>query len=158
MFGTKYPFEYEVTPDDQSAGAEKFQRYLVRLKNIGNEVLVDLNVQVNLIDDKGAMASGNRQLGKLAPNEPETMSFQIRTSSTNKPTLTVSGQGSNSKFHWNSEQGEVSLERNPTVKEKIEARIEKDEEEYKQKEEAFDKRSKKTEEDVEEWMTGEANK
>ena len=92
MFETKYPFEYEVSPD-QSAGAEKFQRYVVRLKNIGNEVLTDLNVQVDLIDTKGAMDSGNQLIAKLAPNEPETMSFQVHASATSKPFLSVLAKG-----------------------------------------------------------------
>ena len=148
MLGNKYPFEYELAPVPSTQS--EFQEYEVRLKNIGQEPLVNLQVWLHLTEIEDVYVP----FGTLGPNEPKTMSFLVHTSRTGEAYLTVYGQEKNGNFYWNQEDGEICSKHKNQVKAKIEAQIAKIKEQYCRSVDVFDRRCKKNEEDVDERMIG----
>jgi len=158
MLGTKYPFEYELSPDVTSQNAGESRSYVVKLKNISSGTLTDLEVELWLVDTRGIVISDEERIfGSLMRDESETMSFPMHASEIGQAYLFVSGHEKNSEFYWDIECGEVCSKQKSSAKEKIEARVAEIKAEAAEGEEAFDKWSKKNEEDVEKRMTGEAN-
>jgi hypothetical protein len=153
MIGAKNPFEYEVLTDGRESYLENYQWYTVRLKNLKDEVLTELEVGLHLINSQGQENVEWQFFGSLVPNESKTLSLLVQASVVTHAYLSVSGQENNRIFHWNNEVGEVVDKKNIT-QEKIEAKIAELKEEYVRKADAFDKRCEKNQEDVWEWMTG----
>ena len=105
--GTKYPFDYELSPGDVSEHDDRLLWYEVRLRNISGETMTDLEVKLNLIDPQGNAEQQDRLLGNLGPNEPKTLSFLVHASETSQVYLTVHGHEKDLSFHWDAEKGMV---------------------------------------------------
>jgi hypothetical protein len=153
--GTKYPFEYELTTDVVTH--EGFLLYTVRLRNISSEALTNVEVRFFLMNAKIIAHKEDHFFGNLLPNEPETFSFLVPASENSRPYLSVRGRERKWTFHWDPEKGEVRRKQKNKVKAKIESQISKVEEEYKEKDKAFDRLCQKNKGDVEKWMTGKAD-
>ena len=160
MLGTNYPFEYELTADTVSEPS-KLQWYELRLKNISNDAFTDLEVYVRLGDAQGIADSENRSFGTLMPNESKTMSFQAPTWTTDEANIIVHGHHRDSSFYWDSaweeNKEEFQLKEKNEKQRKREKRILEVKGEIEKIDETIDKKSKENEEDVEKWMSGEAN-
>jgi len=104
---TKIPFEYELNSDGQSVGPDGSQWHVVRLRNVGDAIMTDVEVRLNLMNAEGSLEYDDRSFGSLAPNEAKTLSFLVHASETNQPFLTVHWHEKDTNFYWNSEKGEV---------------------------------------------------
>lgn len=159
MSGKNYPFEYELT--QYKSAPAGLQWYSVRLKNISNDPLTDLEVQIYLGDTPGTLDGENHPFGTLNPNETKTESVLAHDWEISEVHLRIHGRIQNSDFSWDSasseNEAEFRLNQKNKQKRKREAEIAEIKEKYREKDEALDKRSKKTEADVERWMTGEAD-
>ena len=102
MLGTKYPIEYEITLDNMTASPEGFQWYVVRLRNISENLLLDLEAQLVLMDGQEVVENEEQIFGSLGPDEPKTMRFLIHPQLTNEAYLNVFGREGKSYFYWNS--------------------------------------------------------
>ena len=153
MNGKKTPFEYEVITDGRESLLENYQWYAVRLKNLNDEVLTELEVGLHLVNLQGHENVEWQFFGSLVPNESKTLSLLVQASDVTHAYLSVSGQENNRIFHWNNEIGKVVDKKNIT-QEKIGAKIAEFKEDYARKADAFDKRCEKNQEDVWEWLTG----
>jgi hypothetical protein len=153
MIGTKTPFEYEVLPSDRESHLQDTQWYTVRLRNLSDYTLAELEVGLHLVDSKGQENIEWQFFGSLVPNESKTLSLLTRVSDVAQAYLSVSGQESNRIFHWNNEVGEV-LDKKSITQETIEAKIAEIKEQYARKADAFDKRCEENRKYVDEWMTG----
>jgi len=52
MIGTKTPFEYEVLPSDRESHLQDSQWYTVRLRNVSDDTLTELEVGLHLVNPK----------------------------------------------------------------------------------------------------------
>jgi hypothetical protein len=153
MNGTKYPFEYEVLPSDRESHLQDSQWYTIRLRNLSEDTLSELEVGLHLVNSHGQENVEWQFFGSLVPNESKTLSMLAQASNVNRTYLTASGEENNRIFHWNNETGEV-LDKKTIIQKEIEARVADLKEQYVRDSDAFDKRCKKNEDDVWEWMTG----
>ena len=153
MIGTKTPFEYEVLPSDRESHLQDTQWYTVRLRNVSDDTLTELEVGLHLVNPQGQENVEWQFFGSLVPNESKTLSLLAQASYVSRDYLTVSGEVNNRVFHWNNEIGEA-LDKKTITQEKIAANIAGLKERYIRDSDAFDKRCQKNEEYVEEWMTG----
>ena len=153
MNGTKTPFEYEVLTNDRESLLENYQWYTVRLKNLNEEMLTELEVGLHLVNSQGHENVEWQFFGSLVPNESKTLSLLVQTSDVTHTYLSVSGQENNRIFHWNNEVGEA-VDKKSITQERIETKIAELKDEYARKADAFDKQCEKNQEDVWEWMTG----
>jgi len=120
MLGTKYRFEYELIPDVESQASEGFQWYVVRLRNIGEDTLTDLEAQFRLVGTQGTVDNEAQPFGSLFPNEPKTLSFLAHVLETSQTYLSIHGRVGNSNFFWDAERGEVRSEQKISIKLRME--------------------------------------
>ena len=153
MYGIKNPFEYEVLPGDRESHLQDTQWYAIRLRNLSDDTLTELEVGLHLVNSQGQENVEWQFFGSLVPNESKTLSLLAHATDVSHAYLSVSGEEENRVFHWNNETGEV-LDKKNITQEKIEARIAELKDQYVRDSDAFDKRCQKNEADVWEWMTG----
>ncbi len=153
MFGIKHPFEYEVLPGDRESHLQNSQWYAIRLRNLSDDTLAELEVGLHLVDSQGQENVERQFFGSLVPNESKTLSLLTQASDVRRTYLSVSGEDENRVFHWNNETGEV-LDKKTITQEKIEARIAELKKQYVRHSDAFDKRCQENAEYVGAWMTG----
>jgi uncharacterized phage infection (PIP) family protein YhgE len=153
MNGTKQPFEYEARPSDRESHLQNSQWYTIRLKNLSDDTLDELEVGLHLVNSKGQENVEWLFFGSLVPNESKTLSLLVQASDVAHAYLSVSGQENNRIFHWNNEVGEV-VDKKDITQETIEAKIAQLKEQYVRDSDAFDKRCQENEENVWEWLTG----
>lgn len=153
MYGIKHPFEYEVLPVDRESRLQNSQWYTIRLRNLSDDPLNELEVGLHLVDSQQQENVEWQFFGSLVPNESKTLSMLSQASNVRRSYLSVSGEEENRVFHWNNETGEV-LDKKTITQEKIEARIAELKEQYVRHSDAFDKRCQENEEYVDEWITG----
>jgi hypothetical protein len=153
MIGTKHPFEYEVFDSNRESHLEGYQWYVVRLKNLSDEVLSELEVGLHLVNSQRQEKVEWQFFGTLVPNESKTLSLLVQASDFSRAYLTVSGEDNDRIFHWNNEIG-VHLSKNTISREKIEARISALKEQYARDSDTFDRRCRKNEDEIWKLMTG----
>ena len=153
LIGTKKPFEYEVLTDGRESHLENYRWYTVRLRNLTDEVLSELEVGLHLVNAQGQENVEWQFFGPLVPNESKTLSLLVQAPDVARAYLSVSGQENDRIFHWNNEVGEV-IDKKTLAQETIEAKIAELKEQCVRKADAFDKRCEKNQEDIDEWMTG----
>jgi hypothetical protein len=153
MNGIKHPFEYEVLAGDRESHLQNTQWYTIRLRNLSDDTLAELEVGLHLVDSQGQENVEWQFFGSLVPNESKTLSLLAQASDVAHAYLSVSGQEDNRIFHWNNEVGEV-IDKKSITRETIEAKIAELEEQYATKADAFDKRCEENQKYVDEWMTG----
>jgi hypothetical protein len=153
MIGSKSPFDYEIITGNRESHLENYQWYTIRLKNLSDDVLTELEVGLHLVNSQGQENVEWQFFGSLVPNESKTLSLLTHVIAVSSSYLSVSGQENNRIFHWNNKTGKV-LDKKNMAQEKIDAEIANIKEQYVRKADAFDKQCEKNQEDVWEWMTG----
>lgn len=103
----KHPIEYELTPKNVSAG----MRWLtLRLKNVGEQNLIGLDVKLNSLDDYCIYVHGTGSyLSVLKPGEEEVVPFQTLVTTTGRVYATLDGWQGAALFHWESPRIEVKV-------------------------------------------------
>jgi len=87
-----YPIEFELNPKDMDNGIHWVS---LRLKNIGNEELENLNIKAHTLDSYSINILGTEQhVSKLSPNEETIISFQIEAAVTGEVYASVSASTS----------------------------------------------------------------
>lgn len=96
----KYPIEYELNPKNVNAG----MRWLtLRLKNVGAENLIGLDVKLNSLDAYDIYVYGTGSyLAVLKPGEEEIVPFQTLATATGSVYASLDGWEGAALFHWES--------------------------------------------------------
>jgi hypothetical protein len=96
----KHPIEYELTPRNVSAG----MRWLtLRLKNVGEENLIGLDVRLNSLDAYDIYVYGTGgYIAVLKPGEEEIVPFQTLVTATGRMYASLDGWQGAALFHWES--------------------------------------------------------
>jgi hypothetical protein len=98
----KYPFEYELNPSEIEKGSNWIT---LKLKNIGNETLTDLDVQLHSVDTYNLSVFGSwfygagQFIAKLGPNDEKDLLFRVNAvgSADVYATIKMSRDG---KYSW----------------------------------------------------------
>ena len=98
----KYPFEYDLNPSEIEKGSNWVT---LKLKNIGNETLSDLDVQLHSVDTYNLSVFGSwfygagQFIAKLGPNEEKDLLFRVNAvgSADVYATIKMSKDG---KYSW----------------------------------------------------------
>lgn len=100
MMPTKYPLEYELHPQNVSAG----MRWLtLRIKNASSEELTSLDIKLNSMDTYGVGVYGTgNYLPILEPGEEEAIPFQISATHTTRLYVSVDGRRDGTSLYWES--------------------------------------------------------
>jgi hypothetical protein len=103
----KYPVEYELTPRNVGAG----MRWLtLRLKNVGDQNLIGLDVKLNSLDAYDVYVYGTGSyLRVLRPNEEEIVAFQTLATATGRIYASLDGWQGAALFHWESPRITVNV-------------------------------------------------
>lgn len=152
MNGIKHPFEYEVSPIDRESHLQDSQWYTIRLRNLSDDTLAELEVGLHFVNSQGQETVERQFFGNLVPNESETLSLLTQASDLSNAYLSVSGETGNRIFHWNNKTGEALDSKNIT-QEKIESKIAEIKEKYVRDSDTFNKSCQKNEDDFWELMT-----
>jgi hypothetical protein len=103
----KHPIEYELAPKNVSAG----MRWLtLRLKNVGEENLIGLDVKLNSLDAYDIYVYGTGSyVAVLKPGEQEVVPFQTLANATGRVYATLDGWQGAALFHWESPRITVNV-------------------------------------------------
>jgi len=103
---TKYPIRYELTPQRISEG---MQWLVLKLQNIGDQELTNLDVRLNSLDTYALRVQGTgSHLAELLPNSVEEVSVQVLALARGRLYVSVSGWKAMRLFHW--ESGEIVIQ------------------------------------------------
>lgn len=108
----KYPFDYELTPTEIEKGTTWVT---LKLKNIGNETLRDLDVQLHSADTYnlsifGSWWSGTGQLiTELGPNKQSELAFRVNAIGSADAYATIKGLKDGKYFWWESSRTNLHL-------------------------------------------------
>ncbi len=96
----RYPIEYELNPKNISPGT----RWLtLKLKNVGTEDLVGLDVRLNSLDAYSLSVLGTGSyVSLLSPNEERVLPFQVSANMTASLYISMDGLKNTTAFHWES--------------------------------------------------------
>jgi hypothetical protein len=98
--GIRYPIEYELNPKEMTPG---IHWVTLSVKNIGNQVLTGMHVNVNPLDTYNISVFGTgRHIPVLAPNEEQSRGFQVTASFTTSLYVSIGGWKDGESFHWES--------------------------------------------------------
>jgi hypothetical protein len=103
----KHPIEYGLTPKNVSAG----MRWLtLRLKNVGEQNLIGLDVKLNSMDGYDIHVQGTGSyVGVLKPGEEKVVPFQVLATSTGRVYASLDGWQGAALFHWESPRIAVNV-------------------------------------------------
>jgi hypothetical protein len=105
MLKLKYPIEYEVTPTEIQT---ETNWVTLKLKNIGNETLKDLDVQLHSMDTYNLSVYGTwwegagHHLRELGPNKENEVVFRVNAIGSADVYATVKGREDGQFFWWES--------------------------------------------------------
>ena len=100
MWRYKYPLEYEVTPVVIDKGISWLT---LTLKNIGNETLKRLDIQLHSLDTHYLMISGpGNYLADLAPSKERELIFRIDALGSADVYVSITGRKDGGYFWWES--------------------------------------------------------
>jgi hypothetical protein len=96
----KYPFDYELTPQDLGEGTHVVE---VELQNIGGDDVENLDVSLNSLDDYAFHIEESRKsVDEIGRDETETLPFQIEIRRRGAVYLSVDGWVGDTMIHWES--------------------------------------------------------
>jgi len=99
---SKYPIEYELNPTEIEKGTNWVT---LKLKNIGNETLEDLDVQLHSVDTYNLSvygtwwSGGGQHITELRPNKESQLTFRVNAIGSADAYATLKGR-KNGKFFW----------------------------------------------------------
>jgi len=101
------PFQYALAPQRIAAG----QRWLsLRLKNIGNETLEQLDVRLNSLDAYSLDVYGaGSYIENLDPGEETVRHYQVTAEMTGNLYASIDGRQDGEPFHWESPAIQVTV-------------------------------------------------
>jgi hypothetical protein len=109
----KQPIEYELNP---TAIDEGNNWVTLKLKNMGNETLENLDVQLHSLDTYNLLVHGTSEgfgagqyLSELKPNEEKEIAFQINASGSADLYITIKGRKYGKYFWWESSRTYIKL-------------------------------------------------
>jgi hypothetical protein len=101
----KYPIEYELTPTEIEKGSNWVT---LKLKNIGNETLNDLDVQLHSVDTYNLSVFGSwfygagQHIAELGPNKENELVFRVNAIGSADAYATIRGRKDGKYFWWES--------------------------------------------------------
>lgn len=96
----KYPIEYELVPTSIDTGRNWVT---LNLKNIGNQDLIGLDVNLNSLDAYSVSALGTGSyVSSLKADEEQAIPFQLSANRTASLYITIDGWRDGNRFHWES--------------------------------------------------------
>ena len=101
----KYPIEYELSPTDIEKGTNWVT---LKLKNVGNETLADLDVQLHSVDTYNLTVYGTWWIGagqhiaELGPNKESQLVFRVNAIGSADVYATLKGRKDGKYFWWES--------------------------------------------------------
>lgn len=96
----KYPIEYELVPTSIDPGRSWVT---LSLKNIGNQDLTGLEVNLNSLDAYSVSALGTGSyVSTLKADEEQSIPFQLSANRTASLYVTIDGWRDGNRFHWES--------------------------------------------------------
>jgi hypothetical protein len=101
----KYPIEYELNPTEVEKGTNWVT---LKLKNIGNETLEDLDVQLHSVDTYNLSVYGTWWIGaghhitELGPNKKSELVFRVNAIGSADVYATLKGRKDGKYFWWES--------------------------------------------------------
>jgi hypothetical protein len=108
----KYPIEYELTPTEIEKGTNWIT---LKLKNIGNETLKDLDVQLHSLDTYNLSVYGSWWFGagqyitELGPNKEKELVFRVNAIGSADSYATIKGRKDGKYFWWESGWTQISV-------------------------------------------------
>lgn len=100
MIRQKYPIEYELSPDTLEKGT---QWLTLRLKNVGNENLHNLDIKMHSTDSlQISFRSPNEYIHHLRLDEENYLSFQVDVHGTTSLYFSIRYFKEGGSFHWDS--------------------------------------------------------
>jgi hypothetical protein len=100
MLRRKYPFEYELSPEN----LEKGTRWLtLKLKNIGNDSMHNLEINMHSTDSlQISLRKSSDHIFRLTPDEDRLLSFQVDAHGTTSLYFSIRYFKEGGSFHWDS--------------------------------------------------------
>lgn len=108
----KYPIEYELNPTDIEKGTNWVT---LKLKNIGNETLTDLDVQLHSGDTYNLTVygtwwtGGGQHITALAPSEQNEVVFRVNAIGSADTYATLKGRKDGKFFWWESSRTKLHI-------------------------------------------------
>lgn len=100
MIRQKYPIEYELSPDTLEKGT---QWLTLRLKNVGNENLHNLDIKMHPTDSHQiSFRDPNEYIYRLRSDEENYLSFQVDVHGTTSLYFSIRYFKEGGSFHWDS--------------------------------------------------------
>ena len=100
MIRQKYPIEYELSPDTLEKGT---QWLTLRLKNVGNENLHNLDIKMHPTDSlQISFRDPNEHIYRLRSDEENYLSFQVDVHGTTSLYFSIRYFKEGGSFHWDS--------------------------------------------------------
>jgi hypothetical protein len=101
----KYPIEYELNPTEIETGTNWVT---LKLKNIGNKTLEDLDVQLHSVDTYNLtvfgswLYTGGYHIANLGPKKENNMVFRVNAKGSAEAYATIRGRKDGKYFWWES--------------------------------------------------------
>src|SRR5512136_2298191 len=96
----KYPIEYELDPESIDEGTHTVA---IKLRNIGNEDLKYVKVDLNSLDGHGLLVYGTyKTIEEIKQNETEEISFEVDAFRTTDVYIILTATKGLGPFHWES--------------------------------------------------------
>jgi len=97
---TRYPIEYGISPDQVDRGLHWLT---LSLKNVGDQPLAGLGVQLYSMDDYSiAVAGEGNYVESLAPGEEKEIPYRVSADLTGRVYAAVEGWSDDERFEWES--------------------------------------------------------
>ena len=112
MLKLKYPLEYELNPTEIEKGTNWVT---LKLKNIGNDTLTDLDVQLHSVDTYNLTvygtwwSGGGQHITALAPSEQHEVVFRVNAIGSANVYVTLKGRMDGKYFWWESSWASLHL-------------------------------------------------
>jgi uncharacterized membrane protein len=101
MIRSKYPIEYELTPETLEKGTDWW--VTLRLKNIGQDKLQNLGIKMHSIDSFHiSFRNPSDHIYLLNPEDEGYRSFQVDANATSKLYISIHARKNGDRFHWDS--------------------------------------------------------
>jgi hypothetical protein len=96
----KYPIEYEIDPESIDEGTHSI---IIKLRNVGNEDLKYVKVDLNALDSHGILIYGTyKTIPEINQNETEEVSFEVDGYRTTDVYIILTATKGFGSFYWES--------------------------------------------------------
>jgi hypothetical protein len=100
MIRSKYPIEYELSPNTLEKGTHWLT---LRLKNVGEEILHNLDIKMHSTDSLHIyFRNPSDYMHRLRPDEEDFLSFQVDAHATTSVYFSIRYYKGGGQFHWDS--------------------------------------------------------